>query len=487
MAADLLDPELNHLPDGVERIHLMGVCGTGVGALAGMLKERGYTVTGSDANVYPPMSDFLASRGITIMEGYRPENLAHRPDLVIVGNVITRHNPEAKALARARLPYLSMPQAVNRFFIGGKTSLVVCGTHGKTTTSSLLATILHAAGHDPGFMIGGIVQAFGRNYRLGGGRFFVTEGDEYDTAFFDKGPKFLHYRPDIAIITSVEFDHADIYADLEAIKASFQRLCAIMPRSGCLVANHDDPMVREVTAGAPCAVLSYGEGTERHWRLTGIEVTPEGTGFTAMKKGKEFGRFRLPMPGRHNAMNALAVLAVLERLGVDAATAGKHMRAFPGVRRRQEVRGVVDGVTVIDDFAHHPTAVAETLDALRRAHAGKRLVAVFEPRTNSSRRAVFQRDYPRVFDNADVVLVKEPAPLDSIPAEERFSAGALVDDLRRRGAKALHFPTTGAIIAYLVEHAVPDDVIVIMSNGGFDNIHQRLIEALRARREAGPC
>lgn len=476
-----LDPALNRAPETIRRVHLMGICGTGVGALAGMLKERGYEVSGSDTNVYPPMSDFLASMAIPVMQGYRPENLDPAPDLVIVGNVITRANPEARALAAARIPYLSMPQAVSRFFIHGHTSLVVTGTHGKTTTSSLLATMLHHCGRDPGFMIGGIVSAFGRNYRLGSGP-FVSEGDEYDTAFFDKGPKFLHYRPDIAIITSIEFDHADIYTDLDAIKASFAKLCAAMPADGCLIANHDDPVVREITDGAPCEVVSYGRGAGRRWQVREIEVRPQGTAFTAVKDDHLFGRFLLPMPGRHNAMNALAVLAVLERLGLGAGACAAAMGRFPGVRRRQEVRGVVDGITVIDDFAHHPTAVAETLDALRAAYTGHRLIAVFEPRTNSSRRAVFQKEYVTVFGAADQIIIKEPIPLDNIPEEERFSARRLVADLGATGADARYFPTTDEIISHLAAHAAAGDVIAIMSNGGFDNIHPRLLTALEQRR-----
>ena len=477
-SAPLLDPALNFFPEKVRHIHLMGVCGTGMGSLAGMLKASGFTVTGSDQHVYPPMSDFLAGLGIEVLSGYRPENLSTRPDLVVVGNVITRKNPEALALADLGLPYVSFPQALSHYFLDTKTSLVVAGTHGKTTTSSLLAAMLHDAGLLPSFMIGGLVQAFGSNFHIANGDHFVVEGDEYDTAFFDKGPKFLHYQPHIAIITSVEFDHADIYADLEAVKRSFRRLVAIMPPDGCLIACVDDPVVREVVADAPCQVLGYGESDNAFWRLGDLQVTPAGTDFTAHKDGKLLGAFHSVMPGRHNAMNSLAVIAVLDRLGVGVETIARGLSNFAGVRRRQEVRGIVGGVTVIDDFAHHPTAVRETVSALASAYAGQRLVAVFEPRTNSSRRRVFQDAYVSAFDHAQEVLIKEPEPLANVPVEERFSCQQLAEDLARRGVAARYFPDTDAVIEYLVAHARSGDVLAILSNGGFDNIHTRLLAAL---------
>ena len=479
-SASLLDPALNIFPENVRHIHLMGICGTGMGSLAGMLKASGFTVTGSDQHVYPPMSDFLAGQGIEVQSGYRPENLEGRPDLVVVGNVITRKNPEAVALAALSLPYVSFPQALSHYFLAAKTSLVVAGTHGKTTTSSLLATMLDHAGLSPSFMIGGLVQAFNSNFHIGGGDHFVVEGDEYDTAFFDKGPKFLHYRPHIAIVTSVEFDHADIYADLEAVKRSFRRLVAIMPPDGCLVACVDDPVVREVVADAPCRVLGYGESEGAFWRLDALQVAPTGTDFAVCRDGKFFGSFHSRMPGRHNAMNGLAVIAVLDRLGVGVEAISRGLASFAGVRRRQEVRGTVGGVTVIDDFAHHPTAVRETLAALASAYEGRRLVAVFEPRTNSSRRRVFQDAYVAAFDHAQEVLIKEPEPLANVSPEERFSCRRLVDDLERRGVNARYFPDTDAVIAYLVSHASSGDVLAVLSNGGFDNIHTRLLDSLPA-------
>jgi len=459
----------------------MGICGTGMGSLAGMLKDSGYAVTGSDENIYPPMSDFLAACNIEIKNGYRAENLTPQPDLVVVGNTIRKTNPEALALAELGIPYVSFPQVLGHLFLADKISLVVTGTHGKTTTSSLLATLLHKAGQTPGFMVGGLVQAFGRNYNLGSSPYFVVEGDEYDTAFFDKGPKFLHYQPHIAIVTSIEFDHADIFADLDAIKDSFARLMAIMAKDGCVVACHDSPVVREITARAPCPVVSYGADGGTDWTIRNLEVKPGGTFFDVVHRGKLFSRCKSPMPGRHNALNALAVIAVLDRLGLDEAAIVGGLASFEGVRRRQEVRGVINDITVIDDFAHHPTAVRETLAALKQAYRGHRLVAVFEPRTNSSRRQIFQQDYVSSFDQADLVLVREPIPLQDFPADQLFSAQKLAADLTKRNVDAFSFADTDAILAYLQDRLLPGDVVAILSNGGFDNIHTRLLEMLEKK------
>ena len=461
----------------------MGVCGTGMGSLAGMLKDSGYIVTGSDENIYPPMSDFLAACNIEIKNGYRAENLSPQPDLVVVGNTIRKTNPEAMALAEYNIPYVSFPQALAHYFLADKTSLVVTGTHGKTTTSSLLATMLHKADLTPGFMVGGLVQAFGRNYNLGKSPYFVVEGDEYDTAFFDKGPKFLHYQPHIAIITSIEFDHADIYADLEAIKQSFAKLVAIMPEDGCIVACFDDPVVREIIQKAKCQVLGYGMNAEWNWSLEDLKVTPAGTFFNVLHKGKKYSSCKSPMPGKHNALNGLAVIAVLDLIGLDAETITDALSTFEGVRRRQEVRGVVNDITVIDDFAHHPTAVRETLAALKQAYQGRRLVAVFEPRTNSSRRQIFQQDYVQSFDSANRVVVREPVPLTNFPEDQMFSSKKLASDLSERGIVAHSFTDTDAILAHLQSILIPGDVVAILSNGGFDDIHVRLLDMLGHRTQ----
>ena len=477
MAAQL-DPGLNRLPENVHHIHIMGVCGTGMAAMAGMLKEKGYRVTGSDQNVYPPMSDFLAEAGIEVMEGYLPENLAARPDLVIVGNVIQAVFPEAEALAELRIPYLSMPQALGSFFLNSKRSLVVAGTHGKTTTSSMLATALYRAGGSPGFLIGGIVEAFGRNYRIGDGDFFVVEGDEYDTAFFNKVSKFLHYQPSCAILTSIEFDHADIFSDLEQIKSSFRRFVSLIPSGGALIACLDDPVVAEISASSPCQVIGYGTGPDCRWQLRNLVVSGLNSSFAVYKDGELYGDFSLPMPGMHNGLNGLSVIALMDHLGFERDAIRKGLATFEGVKRRQQIRGVVNNITVLDDFAHHPTAVRETIKALRLSWPDNRLIIVFEPRTNTSRRAVFQQQYGDAFDGSDMVIVREIVPLANIPAEEQFSSGDLVASLAEQGIEARYFPDTDNIIDFLAGQAGPGDVIAILSNGGFDNIHQRLLARL---------
>ncbi len=477
-----LDPQLNAAPDDIHHIHIMGVCGTGMAAIAGMLKESGYKVTGSDQNVYPPMSDFLAQAGIDVMQGYVPENLEPRPDLVIVGNVIQAVFPEAQKLAELGIPYLSMPQALGHFFLGGenpKKSLVVAGTHGKTTTSSLLATALYRADCSPGFLIGGIVEAFGRNYRLGKGEYLVVEGDEYDTAFFNKVSKFLHYRPHCAILTSIEFDHADIFADLEEIKASFTRFVGLIPEDGALVACTDDPVVAEIASQCPGPVISYGLGQNCQWQLRELSVHGLSSSFTAYKDGVLFGEFTLPMPGRHNGLNALAVIALMDHCGIAQEVIKEGLASFEGIKRRQQIRGEVNGITVIDDFAHHPTAVRETVQALRLAWPDRRLLIVFEPRTNSSRRSIFQQQYEQAFSGADQVLVREIVPLTNVPAEEQFSSQQLAAGLNNQGISTEYFPDTVAILAFLTEQACAGDVIAILSNGGFDNIHEQLLDSLQ--------
>jgi UDP-N-acetylmuramate: L-alanyl-gamma-D-glutamyl-meso-diaminopimelate ligase len=473
-----MDPSLNIIPPGVRRVHLIGVCGTAMGALACMLQELGCEVSGSDQKIYPPMSNFLAGRGIRIMEGFRPEHLAHRPELVVVGNVVTRVNPEAVELERLGLAYCSMPQAIHRFAAAGKRTLLVAGTHGKTTTCAILAWILAAAGRKPSFVIGGILKNFGSNYGLGGGDLIVLEGDEYDTAFFDKGPKFLHYTPHAAVMTGVEFDHADIYRDLAHVKSAFRRLAQGLPAESLLVAWDQDADVSEVIDGTAATVQRYGRRPGSAWRLGAVAVEPPWTFFEVSKAGRLFGRFRTRLIGTHNAGNALAAIAVADHLGVPAAAAAEALASFEGVKRRQEIRGERQGVTVMDDFAHHPTAVRETLAAVRSSFPGRRIVAVFEPRTNTSMRKVFQSVYPAAFDAADLVLIRRPSMLEKVPEPERFSSEALAAALADRGKPARFFAATDEILDHLVQIAAPGDVVVIMSNGGFDNIHERLLASL---------
>lgn len=473
-----LNLERNIIPTHVKRVHIIAVCGTGMGALAGMLKEAGFEVTGSDEHVYPPMSTQLGRLGIPVFEGFRGENLDHRPDLVVVGNAVSRDNPEVVAMLDRGLHFCSLPEALHRFFMSGKGALVVTGTHGKTTTSALLAWLLAAAGMDPGFMIGGILKNLDRNYQVGQGPYFVVEGDEYDTAFFDKGPKFLHFTPSRAILTSVEFDHADIYRDFEHVKSAFARFVESLPEETLLVGYDQDPVVGQLLSAAPCWTAAYGLRQSSPWRLGSVRIEPPWTHFEVLKRAERFGRFKTRLIGRHNLMNTLCVIAVADDLRMPPEVIAHGLETFEGVKRRQEVRGEKRGVLVMDDFAHHPTAVKETLAAVRAFYAGKRLIAVFEPRTNSSMRDVFQKHYVASFDEADLICIRKPPLLHKIPVDHRFSSKQLVQDLTDRGKQAVYFPDTDAIVDYLVGAVRPGDVVLIMSNGGFDNIHERLLDAL---------
>ena len=473
-----LDPLKNYIPEHIKTIHLIGICGTGMGALAGMLTAGGYKVTGSDANVYPPMSDFLESLGIRPARGYDPKNLDHLPDLVVVGNVVTRLNPESPRLKELGLPYISFPQALKHFFLDGKKPLVVAGTHGKTTTSSLAAWLLESNGYDPGFMIGGILANYGRNFNLGQGDWFVVEGDEYDTAFFDKVPKFIHYAPHLGLLTSVEYDHADIYPDFEAVRKAFLRFVHLIPADGLLVAWGDDEQVRRMTGQASAPVSWYGLGEENDWRAMDLEPRGRRTHFVLRDPDGRKTPLFSPLPGLHNVLNTTAVAAALARVGLKPEDLVNGLETFKGVRRRQEVRGVVRGVTVIDDFAHHPTAVKQTVAAIRKAYNGSRLWAVFEPRTNTSRRKIFQNEYVEAFDGADRVLLREPADLAKIPVGERISVENLARDLNKRGIKTAWFENSDPLLECLIDELTGRDVVLIMSNGGFDNLHQRLMDGL---------
>ncbi len=468
----------NAIPDGIRRIHLVAVCGTAMGALACLLKDLGYEVTGSDQKIYPPMSRFLVERGISIKEGFSPQHLVPRPDLVVVGNAVPRTNPEAVELVRLQIPYCSMPQAVNHFVAGHRRTLMVTGTHGKTTTSALLAWMLQSAGRDPSFLIGGILKNFQSNYRLGRGDCIIIEGDEYDTAFFDKGPKFLHYRPMVTVLTGIEFDHADIYRDLAHVKSAFRRLIQGLPDDGLLVACDRDDSIDEVISDARVRIERYGTAPGSDWRLGKVVTENPWTSFEVLRRGRFFERFRTRLIGSHNLLNALSAIALTDHLGIAASDVGVALESFEGIRRRQEVRGQRRGVAIMDDFAHHPTAVRETVTAVKNAYPGRRLFAVFEPRTNSSMRKVFQDLYPMSFVEADITCIRQPPLLEKIPQAERFSSEKLVEDLKHKGKAALFFADTEGIIDFLVRTAVSGDIILIMSNGGFDNIHDRLLESL---------
>ncbi|MFH1243545.1 MAG: UDP-N-acetylmuramate:L-alanyl-gamma-D-glutamyl-meso-diaminopimelate ligase [Pseudomonadota bacterium] len=473
-----LSPELNLVPGDLHHIHLMGICGTGMSSLAGMLKQNGFQVTGSDQNIYPPISTLLEGLSIPVLSGYRPQNLKPKPDLVVVGNVITRNNPEALELSRLGLPYVSFAQAIRHFALKGKRSVVVSGTHGKTTVSAAIAWILERTGMDPGFMIGGIPRAFQKNFKMGKGTYFVIEGDEYDTAFFDKGPKFLHYNPWVTILTSIEFDHADIYRDLDHVVESFRKLIAFTPTEGLIIGNSDDPMVAQEIRGTRCPVITYGLSGEPGWKAVDISVGEDFTSFRVIAKGEEYASFLTPLYGNYNISNLLSVVVLADFLGIPKTIVHEALKDFTGVRRRQEIVGKERGILVLDDFAHHPSAVKETVTAVREKYRGRRLIAVFEPRSNSSRRNVFQDRYASSFDNADLVMIPEPPLMEKIPADKRFSSQRLVEDLRKKSLKAHYFPTTDRLLEALMTEVRSGDVVLFMSNGGFDNLPERLVGGL---------
>ena len=449
-----------------------------MGALACMLKEQGFEISGSDQKIYPPMSDFLIDRGISIRDGFKPEHISHELDLVIVGNAVSRDNPEIKAMGEMGLPFCSMPQALNQYVVADKKTLLIAGTHGKTTTSSILAWILYKAGLDPSFMIGGILQNFSSNYRLGAGEYIVIEGDEYDTAFFDKGPKFMHYQPAMSVLTSVEFDHADIFRDLNHVQEAFGGFISQLDRSSLLLAFDDDKNLQNLISKTDCRIERYGKSHSSDWCLGDVSIDPPWTLFEVHKSGTRFGRFRTRLIGDHNLFNALSVIAIAHHLGVPVEGISDALETFEGIKRRQQIRGQKNKIIVMDDFAHHPTAVRETIEAVKTFYSKNRLIAVFEPRTNSSMRKVFQAVYPASFGFADLICIRQPPLLEKIPLHERFSSEQLVADLEKRGKDAHFFADTESIIEFLVREAKSGDLILVMSNGGFDNIHARLLDRL---------
>ena len=463
-------------------------------SLAGLLREHGHAVTGSDQDVYPPMSTQLEALGIEIRSPYAEANVPPEADLVVIGNALSRGNPEVEVVLDRKLRMTSLPALVGEAFLQERTSLVVAGTHGKTTTTSLLAWLLDRGGLDPSFLVGGVPVDFGRSYRLGRGRHFVIEGDEYDCAFFDKRPKFVHYRPDLAVIGNVEHDHADIYPDLAAVQTAFLRLLSVIPRRGLLVAGVESPALVELLPRAHCRVETFGLAAGADWRAVDVRRSSGHTRFRLLVRGKDEGEFSLGLLGDYNVRNALAALAVAQGAGLAPAACRQALVEFKGVKRRLEVRGTEAGVTVFDDFAHHPTAVRATLEALRGSREaprtdpgapGGRLVAVFEPRSYTSRTRVFQEAFAQAFGAADAVVVAAAHLPGKLPERERLSEAELVAGIRARGTRADFVPEVDAIVARLVGDLRKGDRVVILSNGGFGGLHEKLLAGLRLARESG--
>jgi UDP-N-acetylmuramate: L-alanyl-gamma-D-glutamyl-meso-diaminopimelate ligase len=469
-----------------KHIHLIGICGTAMASLAGMLKQRGHRVTGSDAAAYPPMSDFLRDLGIPVAQPFDPKNLDPKPDLVVVGNAISRGNVELEHILDQRISFCSLPQLLHDEFLRGKEVLVVAGTHGKTTTTSMVAWIFDHAGLDPSFLIGGIAENFGSSFHLGRGKHFILEGDEYDTAFFDKGPKFLHYFPDSVILTSVEFDHADIYKDLDAVETAFKRLVNLVPRRGRIVAfdgatgdSTESPSLERCLAKAFCPVERYGTGPGANWRVTNLSLDPEGTSWTVVRDGQPWADFEFALAGEYNVWNATAAAALASSAGVSKQAIAEGLKTFKSVKRRLEVKAQVNGVTIIDDFAHHPTAIAGTLKALRARYAGARLWAILEPRSNTLRRRVLQSDLAHSLAGADEVIVANVFRSDAVPEDERLELPALAAEIQQNGRPVRLLADADAIVQTIAPELRGGDVVAILSNGGFGGIYEKLPARLR--------
>ena len=472
-------------PEASKHIHLIGICGTAMASLAGLLQQKGHRVTGSDQAAYPPMSDLLRSLSIPVAEPFGERNLDPRPDLVVIGNALSRGNPELEYVLDQRIPFTSMAQLVQEEFLHGRESLVVSGTHGKTTTTSMLAWIYEVASRTnpelaPSFLIGGVAENFGTSFHLRETRPFLIEGDEYDTAFFDKGPKFMHYFPDALILTHVEFDHADIYKDLDAVKTAFQRLVNLVPRRGRIVAFDGAPNVRDCVAKAMCPVEFYGSHPDSHWRVS--EMTHEGgrTEWTVTRAGKPWAHLRLPMAGEHNALNATAAAALAAGQGIPVEAIQQALASFESVKRRLEIRAVVNGITIIDDFAHHPTAIRETLRALRTAYPKSRLWAVLEPRSNTLRRNVFERELIESLSLADRIVLAGVFKQESIPEPERLHPEQVVLALADAGHEAAMYAHADDIVDAIAPELMEGDVVAILSNGGFDGIYDKLPASIAA-------
>jgi UDP-N-acetylmuramate: L-alanyl-gamma-D-glutamyl-meso-diaminopimelate ligase len=470
-----------------KHIHLIGICGTAMASLAGMLRTQGHRVTGSDTAAYPPMSDQLRAMGIAILEPFNEQNLDPRPDLVVVGNAISRGNVELELVLDARIPMTSMAALIHDEFLTYRERLVVCGTHGKTTTTSMLAWIYEVASRTnpaltPSFLIGGVAENFGTSFRVHeGSRSFILEGDEYDTAFFDKGPKFLHYFPDAAILTHVEFDHADIYADLASVKTAFKRMVNLIPQRGRLIAFDGSDNVTECCAKAFCKVERYGFDPDSYWQATDMHQQGSSTTWTLLRGGEEFAHLTLPMAGEHNALNATAAAALAAGQGIPVNAIIEALATFKSVKRRLEIRAEVAGIILIDDFAHHPTAIRETLRALRAAYPGRRLWAILEPRSNTLRRNVFERELVDSLALADEVVLAAVFKSEAIPPLERLDPEHLISALIAHNVPAVLRADADAIVIEIAPRLRAGDVVAILSNGGFGGIYDKLPKALASR------
>jgi UDP-N-acetylmuramate: L-alanyl-gamma-D-glutamyl-meso-diaminopimelate ligase len=461
----------------INSVHFIGIGGTAMASVAGAMKDKGFAVSGSDQNVYPPMSTFLAAKQIEVINGYAESNLSHKPDLVVIGNAISRGNPEAEYVLDHRLRYCSLPELLKEYFIRGKRSLVVCGTHGKTTTSSLLTWVFEHNGLNPSFLIGGLPNNFSQGARFTDSDWFIIEGDEYDTAFFDKRSKFVHYLPEIAILNNLEFDHADIFGSVCEIQTAFKRFINLIPRNGQLLANGDDPNLAPLLHVTHCPVKRFGLGEDNAIRAYNLKLGP-----TASEFETPSFKFHIDMIGELNVRNALAVVAAAKHCGLKNNQIQSAFSTFKGVKRRMEIRGIAGGVTIVDDFGHHPTAIRETLRALRLKFPSQKICAIFEPRSNTTRRNVFQQELVTAFQDADAVIVSQIARLEQIPPEERLDPEKLMQDLQSAGKPTAYLADVDAIVDYCIKNVQGGDVIGVFSNGGFGNIHSKLLERLRFRK-----
>ena len=470
-----------------KHIHLIGICGTAMASLAGMLKQRGFRMTGSDAAAYPPMSTFLEELGIPVAQPFDARNLDPLPDLVVVGNAISRGNVELERILDERIPFCSLPQLLHDEFLRGREVLVVAGTHGKTTTTSMLAWIFHTAGMQPSFLIGGIAENFGSSFHLGQGKHFILEGDEYDTAFFDKGPKFLHYFPDAIILTSVEFDHADIYKDLDAVETAFKRLVNLIPRRGRIIAfdgatgdTTESASLQRCLSKAFSPVERYGSGATADWKITNLKFESGKTSWTVLHENRPWSDFEFPLAGEYNVWNATAAASMAFAYGISKEEISAALKTFKSVKRRLEVKAQVNGITIIDDFAHHPTAIAGTLKALRARYAGARLWAILEPRSNTLRRRVLQADLARSLAVADEIIVAGVFRSEAVPENERLELPELAADIQNHGRRARLITNADEIVETIAPEMRSGDVVAILSNGGFGGIYEKLPARLRA-------